>query len=121
MKFCEKLKKLRNKKGISQQVMAEKIGVSWRAYQNYEAGKAYPRNSAVYMKIAAELEVSADYLLSETELYTDCTERVDACEIEELVMRVGELFEDRELSEDDKDNVLRAITERYWQAKAKNK
>ncbi len=124
MKFCEKLKGLRREKGISQQAFAEIIGVSYRAYQNYEAGKAYPRQTSVYSKIAAEFGVSVDYLLSEEDKYIiDARERGGASsadEVNELVSRVGGLFAGGELSQDDKDKVLRAITELYWEAKEKS-
>ena len=124
MKFCEKLKGLRREKGISQQAFAEIIGVSYRAYQNYEAGKAYPRQSSVYLKIAEEFGVSVDYLLSDEDKYIiQASDRGGASalnEVSELVSRVGGLFAGGELSESDKDKVLRAITELYWEAKEKN-
>lgn len=42
MKFGENLKKLRKSKNISQEILAEKIGVSRQSISKWETGEAYP-------------------------------------------------------------------------------
>jgi len=125
MKFNEKLKQLRNTAGLTQAEVAAKLGVTHRTYQNYEAGAMYPRQTAVYGRIAELFGVTADYLLSDEDRYI-----IDAYEkggsrskkdVQALVTEVGGLFAGGELSEDDKDKVLRTITDLYWKAKANNK
>lgn len=62
----KKLKKLREKKGISQSVIAKRIGITQQAYANYENGHREPDNSTL-IKIAEYYHVSVDYLLSDKE------------------------------------------------------
>ena len=42
MKFSEHLLQLRKSHGLKQTELAEKIGISWRAYQTYERGEREP-------------------------------------------------------------------------------
>ena len=60
MQFGEKLRLLRSRKGWSQSKAAEAIGVSLRTFQNYESCRMYPKQTAVYGRIAELFHVSAD-------------------------------------------------------------
>lgn len=42
MTFSEHLLQLRKGRGLKQTELAEKIGISWRAYQTYERGQREP-------------------------------------------------------------------------------
>ena len=42
MKFEEKLQKLRKASGFSQEVLADKLGVSRQAVSKWESGASYP-------------------------------------------------------------------------------
>ena len=42
MKFDEKLQKLRKASGMSQEVLADKLGVSRQAVSKWESGSSYP-------------------------------------------------------------------------------
>lgn len=57
-----KLKELRKNKGVSQEEVANALGVSFRAYQNYEYGQREP-NIEMLNKIADYFGTSVDYLL----------------------------------------------------------
>lgn len=57
-----KIKELRKAKGISQEQVANGLGVSVRAYQNYEYGQREP-NIEMINKIANFYGVTTDYLL----------------------------------------------------------
>ena len=61
-KFSERLKELRQTKGLSQSALAKALGISSRNYQRYEYGEIEAPVSAL---IAARnyFGVSADYLL----------------------------------------------------------
>lgn len=61
-KFCERLKSARNKCGISQKKLAEKLFVSQQTIAKWETDKATPNPEAI-TKIADLLNVSLDYLL----------------------------------------------------------
>ncbi len=125
MKFGEKLKQLRQQAKLTQAQAAEKIGVSTRTYQNYEFCKMYPKQSNLYAKIADLYNVTIDYLLSnEEQLIADAAVKGGAKakrEVQVLISQLGGLFAGGELSENDKDKVMRAINDLYWDAKLKNK
>ncbi len=61
--FSERLKYLRLRKGMTQEEVAEKLGLSRFAIQKYESGEREP-NFMTLIKIADYFDVSADYLLS---------------------------------------------------------
>ena len=56
------LKELRNKKNLSQSQAADALGISLRAYQNYEYGQREP-NIEMIFKLADFYGVTTDYLL----------------------------------------------------------
>lgn len=60
------LKKLRNEKGMTQREAAEKIGVSYSAYQKYESGERELGANSV-KKLADYYNVTTDYLLGRPE------------------------------------------------------
>jgi transcriptional regulator with XRE-family HTH domain len=125
MPFGEKLKQLRLSAHMTQKEAAEGLGVSFRMYQYYEAGEKYPKNAAVYTAAARLFGVTSDYLLGDTEMYVlDARAKGGAKsqkEVKELVTEIGGLFAGGELSDDDKDKVMRTINDLYWQAKENNK
>ena len=63
-KFHEKLKVLRKKKGLTQQQIANEIGVNRVSYSNWENGKREPNFENLSM-LACIFDVSIDFLLSE--------------------------------------------------------
>lgn len=125
MKFCDKLKKLRSERKISQAQLAEKIGVSARTVQNYETADIYPKTRETYKKIADVLGVDVNYLLTENEEFiTEAQSKFGARGKEdalELVSQLAGMFAGGELSEDTRDEVMQALQNAYWAAKAENK
>ena len=63
--FSEKLRLLRQENGLTQTQTAERVGISWRTYQDLEAGK-YP-SYVTLLKIADTFQVSVDGLMGRTE------------------------------------------------------
>ncbi len=63
--FSEKLRLLRQENGLTQTQTAERVGISWRTYQDLEAGK-YP-SYVTLLKIADTFQVSVDWLMGRTE------------------------------------------------------
>jgi len=61
--FSQNLKALRNRIGLKQAEIAEKVGITSSTWSNYEVGKSEP-NTDVIVKIASALEVSVDELLT---------------------------------------------------------
>ena len=63
MEFNEKLRLLRKNAGLTQRQVADAVGVTYRTYQNYEAGASMPAGDTA-SRLAAALGVSTDTLLS---------------------------------------------------------
>ena len=124
MTFSERLKKIRENKGLTQEQLAQRSGLSRRMIQKYESGVARPRFDASE-KIASALEVPVSELLGENgTLVAQAVEKYGsrgAKQAEELMSEVTGLFAGGEMAEEDMDVMMRAITEAYWIAKEKNK
>lgn len=70
VEFGEKLKQIREAKGMTQQTLADQLYVTRQAVSRWECGARYP-DLLTAKKIAAILEVSIDELLSGEELKRD--------------------------------------------------
>lgn len=64
MKLSEKIVQLRKGRGLSQEELAERLGVSRQAVSRWESGTALP-DAGNLRQISRLFEVSADYLLDE--------------------------------------------------------
>ena len=62
MNFGEKLRELREKKGMSQKAVAEELNITLRTYASYELNQRRPRTQAKLDDIAKFYDVTADYL-----------------------------------------------------------
>ena len=66
MTFSEKLIRLRRREGLSQEALAEALGVSRQAVSRWEQGTALP-DSAKLLPCARQFGVSVDRLLDDTQ------------------------------------------------------
>ena len=64
--FSEKLIRLRRREGLSQEALAEALGVSRQAVSRWEQGTALP-DSAKLLPCARQFGVSVDWLLDDTQ------------------------------------------------------
>ena len=64
MKLSEKLYKLRKKRGLSQEELADALGVSRQAISKWESGTALPETEKIIL-ISNYFAVTADYLLND--------------------------------------------------------
>ena len=62
MNFPENLLRLRTEKKLTQKAIAKEVGISWRAYQNYERGTQEPTLS-VLVALADFYDISLDELV----------------------------------------------------------
>ena len=67
MKFRDKLRVQRKSKGISQQTLADAIGVTRGSIANYERGISYPKNREIYNKFAEFFDMDVNYFHIEDE------------------------------------------------------
>jgi len=70
MEFAERLSAIRKEKKISQQELAQKVGIHANVLGRYERGEARPFVE-MGLKLAQALGVSSDYLLGNTDLEID--------------------------------------------------
>jgi len=63
--FPERLKEIRSQHGYTQKNVADKLGISERAYQHYELSTRKPDFDGL-IKIAEVYNVSIDYLVGRT-------------------------------------------------------
>lgn len=124
MKFNERLKKLREEKGLTQVQLSELTGISARMIQKYESGNARPRLDAAE-KIAKALNITADQLLGNADmLVAQAAEKYGsrgAKQAQQLTEEVTGLFAGGEMAQEDMDVMMKAIQDAYWIAKEKNK
>ena len=124
MNFSERLKKLRESKGLSQKELAERSGLSTRMVQKYEGGESRPRYEAAE-KVALALEIPISQLLGEDNVFVaQAAERYGsrgAKQAEKLMSEVTGLFAGGEMAEEDMDTMMKAISDAYWIAKEKNR
>lgn len=124
MTFGEKFKTQRKKNGWTQQEVAERLGVTRRMIVSYESDKALPRYRETYQKIAELFGIDVNYLLTEDrEFVVEATEkygRRGSVQAEEVIAGFSGLCAGGALSEEDKDAVMKALQDIYWESKARN-
>lgn len=125
MRFSEKLRQLRTTAGMTQRELAEALDTTIRTVQNYETGHCYPRRRDTLKKLAEVFSVTPEELISpEDEYIIEAEEKGGVAagrDVNALLTNIGGLFAGGELSEDDKDKVMRTISELYWKAKENNR
>lgn len=125
MLFGEKLKKLRTDANMSQQELAELLGITRRSIVYYETAQRYPKKREIITGIAKVFNVPTDYLIGDGDSFIMEAQQVygssGARDAEQLVAEIGGLFAGGSLNDDDKDKVFKAISDLYWEAKEMNK
>lgn len=64
MSFGENLKNIRKQRGVTQEELAEILGVSRQAISKWESDSGYPETQKLLV-ISKTLQVSIDYLLND--------------------------------------------------------
>ena len=129
MTFSDKIKVSRELCNLTQQQLADKVGVSKRTIASYESTDARARSSTM-RKLAVALGVSYDYLANDE--ITDSQQGIEKMTyIEtarqqfgnkaELLERNAALFAGGELSEEAKDAFFTAVTKAYLECKEQAK
>ncbi len=90
--FGEKVKKLRHEKDLTQQQLAELLGVAVSAISSYESGNRYP-SYEVLISLARIFHVSTDYLLGLEKLKTVDVSSLDDNEIKVILQMIDVLRE----------------------------
>ena len=117
MEFNEKLRLLRKNAGLTQRQVADAVGVTYRTYQNYEAGASMPAGDTA-SRLAAALGVGTDTLFGTAS--ASAPEAPDRA-LRALLAEMQALFAGGALREEDKKYVLDALTEAYFRTKQQGK
>lgn len=88
MTISEKIREARSKAGLTQQQLADKVGVSQQYIAHYESGKYYPKIQTL-QKFADALEISMADLLGLYSAAADC----EASDLERLIELLFEFVE----------------------------
>lgn len=123
MRFGEKLRTLRQSKKLTQAELAASLRLTSRTLINYEQGKCLPKQTEVLARIATLFDVSVDYLMSDDDVYVKEAQEKGgpkaAEEVRRLLDDVSGLFAGGRLSDEDRDYVMRAINDLYWESREK--
>ena len=124
MKFAEKVRAARLNMGYTQKQLAEITHVALRTIVSYEKGDSYPRKRGTYAALANALNVETNYLLTEDEEFVvNAAERYGAhgaSQAQAVIDGFSGLCAGGTLSEEDKDAVMKALQDIYWESKARN-
>jgi len=76
MVFGDRLKGLREEKGITQKHLGKVINISDRVIGYYESNDRFPKDEIILKRIAEYFDVSVDYLVGRTSLISPQSEYV---------------------------------------------
>lgn len=123
MTFAEKIRELRNKKGLSQTELGKAIGVSLRTVRNWELEGRYPKQRELYGKLAEVLECDINYLMAEDAIFVAKAEEDYGNQgrqgAQKIMAQVNSLFSGGSLAEEDMDAFVLAVQQAYIDAKKK--
>lgn len=107
-----KLRELRQKKGLSQQILADAVGVSQQSINKYENHNVEP-DIRTLIALADFFETSVDYLIGHTEI----NHRIEATAPYDLNKDEAVLLEKwRQLSKGEKESLL-SVMDNYMKRK----
>ena len=109
MDFGDKIKRLREQKNLSQDALADSVGVSLRTIRNWESGRV-PRKIEHYTALAKALDCDVTYLMDGPKK-----------QVENLMNDITTLFAGGEIDEEDMDTLMLAIQAAYVKAKMERK
>lgn len=125
MKFGQKLKILREERGLTQEDLSKMIGVSSKTISRYESGESKPRYPRIYDDIAEALEIDKlDLLSSEDAFVLSIKEQFgsyDANYASDLVNGMVGLMAGGDITDDDKRVILETLQEAFIISKKENK
>ena len=124
MTFGEKFRTEREKLGLTQQEVADSLGINRRMITRYENGISFPRTKDAYKEIADFFKIDVNYLLTEDEAFVvEASEQYGSRgmkQAQNLINGMSGLFAGGTLSDQDKDAVMKALQDIYWESKARN-
>lgn len=123
MTFAEKIRELRNQKGLSQTELGKAVGVSLRTVRNWELEGRYPKQRELYGKLAEVLDCDINYLMADDAIFVAKAEEDYGNQgrqgAQKIMAQVNSLFSGGSLAEEDMDAFVLAVQQAYIDAKKK--
>ncbi|NLJ41339.1 MAG: helix-turn-helix transcriptional regulator [Clostridiales bacterium] len=121
----DRIKRLREEKGLTQQELANLVGLDNRnSLSRYENGTRVP-NPDIIIKLARVLDTTSDYLISayipDKLSNGDPVTELDIKEYDDFVKKASAFFMDDDVSDMDKEALFRDISELFWKSRGKDK
>lgn len=124
MKFGDKVRQARKAKGMTQIELANELGTSLRTITGYETGGMYPKKREIYYKLSEIFDKTETYFINEEEEFiTEAGSKYGSSgkrQAEILVNQISGLFSGGQLNDEDKDAVIKALMDAYWESKKDN-
>jgi transcriptional regulator with XRE-family HTH domain len=121
MTFGEKVKELRLLKRLSQREVAEKLGISTRAYQSYEQAGVIPKKRDVLVGLSELYRVSIDHLLDGKELfYMEVADRYGARgsqQAKKILDDTQSYLAGGDLSDEEREDFMASLMRMYLRSK----
>ena len=111
MKFSEKLKTLRKQKHLTQAELAKKLGVGTTTVINWENDYSQPKSKKHYEKLAKIFNVDINEFTNENEALKTINEKWT----DQVLCFLGNIFKGDELSNEEKQELIKKINEIYPQ------
>jgi transcriptional regulator with XRE-family HTH domain len=115
-KFAERFKFIRLQRGLTLENIAIGINASKSTLSQYENGKRKPELGMI-IKISEYLGISADYLLGLIEETDGQLKQKKAIPYHQLSGTLREFFSNGNTTQDEKDKILKELTNIYWKYK----
>lgn len=122
MTFGEKLKQIRIGSHLTQEQLADIIGVERKTIARYETGDTIPRLNKVYEKLAEYFSSTVDFWKNDSPEDFQKTATIaygadGKLQAQKLIEDAAGLFAGGALSDEDKEAVFNALQKVYWEIK----
>ncbi len=114
--FSERLKLIREQRGLTLDDIAMGIQSDKSTLSQYETGKRRP-NHEMIIKVSEYLGVSADYLLGLTDKEDGKLKSEKMIKYHQLSGMIREFFSDSNTTQADKDSLFKDVNNIYWKYK----
>ena len=121
MTFGEKVKTLRKEKGLNQTQLAQAVGVSLRTIRGWEIEGRYPKQHAIYQKLADILNCDLTYLMTENEAFITQAAEQFGSQAQQIIAQTAAMFAGGGLSDEDKTAFMDEIQTLYLDSKKRAK
>lgn len=115
-KFAERFKLIRLQRGLTLEDIAIGMGASKSTLSQYETKKRKPELDMI-IKVSEYLSISADYLLGLTEDVNGQVKQKKPVPYHQLSGVLRDFFSNESNPQDEKDKILKELTNVYWKYK----